>query len=97
MTAAWALARMAASPRVGPMVRCSTTSTGTGRAPARMSRARSLASPWVKLPVITVVPPGMPTSQPTPEPTAGLETTRSSRTMAMRRVGSVGARRRPGR
>ncbi len=34
MTAAWALARMASAPRVGPPVRCSTVSTGTGRGPA---------------------------------------------------------------
>src|SRR5215211_7845486 len=87
-TAAWTLAEMAASPRVGPTVRCSTTCTGTGRAPARMSRARSSASRSVKSPVMTVWPPPMPCPQATDGSTWGLEITWRSSTMATRRLGS---------
>jgi hypothetical protein len=87
-TAACTLAVMAASPRVGPTVRCSTTSTGTGRAPARMSSARSPASSPVKSPEITVWPPPMPCSQGTEGSTCGLEITWPSSTIATRRVGS---------
>ncbi len=60
ITAAWMLARTAASPSVGPTVRCSTISTGTGSAPARINRARSFASLSVNAPVMTVSPPVMP-------------------------------------
>ena len=56
---------MASSPSVAPTVRCSTVSTGTGSAPARTSSASSSASAWVKLPVIDVRPPTMPTPQRT--------------------------------
>ena len=88
MRAAWTLARTAASPRVGPTVRCSTISTGTGSAPARMRRASSLASFWLKAPVMTVEPPVMPSLQPISGETWGLEMTFSSRVMATRRAGS---------
>ena len=54
MTAALALASMAASPRVGPTVRWSMTSTGSGSAPPSISSARSLASASVKPPVMLV-------------------------------------------
>ena len=89
-TAACTLALIAASPSVGPTVRCSTTSTGTGRAPARISNDRSWASRSVKSPVITVWPPPMPCSQATEGSTWGLEMTWRSSTMATRRVGSPG-------
>jgi hypothetical protein len=60
MIAALVLAAIASAPSVGPIVRCSTTFTGTGSAPARISSASSRASRSVKSPVITVVPPLMP-------------------------------------
>ena len=88
MAAACQLALMAAWPRVGPTVRWETTSTGTGRAPARISRARSLASSSLKSPVITVWPPLMPCSQATDGSTWGLVMTWPSRTIATRRLGS---------
>src|SRR5215218_10550505 len=87
-TAACALALIAAAPRVGPTVRCSTTSTGTGSAPARMSNERSSASWLVKSPVITVWPPVIPCSHGTDGSTWGLEITWRSSTMATRRLGS---------
>ena len=86
--AAATLARTAASPRVGPMVRCSMTSTGTGRAPARIRRARSLASASLNWPVMTVSPPVMPWPHRTSVPTCGLEMTSRSSTMATRLLGS---------
>ena len=54
MSAAFQLASIAASPSVGPTVRCSMTSTGTGSAPPLISAARSLASSAVNVPVICV-------------------------------------------
>jgi hypothetical protein len=87
-TAAWTLARIAASPRVGPTVRCAITSTGTGKAPARISNARSLASRSLKLPVMTVGPPRMPCPHATDGSTCGLEITRWSKTIATLRLGS---------
>ena len=90
MIAARALASMASAPRVGPTVRCSTTSTGTGRAPPSMRTARSVASCCVNVPVILVSPPGMPMSQETPGSTWGEEMTSSSSTIAIRRIGSPG-------
>ena len=42
MIAAFALASIAASPRVGPTVRCSITSTGTGSAPPLISSGEVL-------------------------------------------------------
>lgn len=71
MTAAQALALMASAPRVGPTVRCSTVSTGTGNAPPLMSRASSLASWSSKVPVIWVEPPPMPERQATDGSTWG--------------------------
>ena len=91
ITAAWALASMAAAPSVAPTVRCSITSTGTGSAPPRIRTARSLASFAVNDPVIWVEPPAMPTSQGTDGSTCGDEMTWSSSTIATRRVGSLGA------
>jgi hypothetical protein len=73
-------ASIAAFPNVGPTVRCSRTSTGTGSAPARISNARSFASAMPKLPVITVDPPAIPMSQVTVCSTCGDEMTLSSRT-----------------
>jgi hypothetical protein len=55
---------MAAAPSVGPTVRCSTISMGTGSAPPLMSSARSRASSAPKEPVICVEPDGRPTLQP---------------------------------
>ena len=66
------------------------TSTGTGSAPPRMRAASSLASSWVKSPVICVDPPGMPTSHATDGSTCGEEMTSSSSTIATRRTGSPG-------
>ncbi len=91
MIVARTLARTAAAPSVGPTVRCSTISTGTGRAPARMRRDRSLASRSENWPVITVLPPVIPVRHATPESTLGLEITSRSRTMATRRRGSPSA------
>ncbi len=91
MSTACTLASIAAAPRVGPTVRCSITSTGTGRAPPWTRAARSCASSWVKVPVICVVPPVMPTPQAICAPTDGEEMTSPSRTIAIRRVGSPGA------
>jgi hypothetical protein len=88
MAAASTLARMAASPSVGPTVRCSTISTGTGNAPARINSARSLASPSLKLPVMEVSPPAIPSPHATSGLTWGLETTSRSNTMATLRRGS---------
>ncbi|CAM5269039.1 hypothetical protein SBADM41S_08431 [Streptomyces badius] len=86
--AACALASMAAAPRVGPTVRCSTISTGTGRAPPLISSARSRASSALNDPVIWVAPDGSPASQPTEGSTCGDEMTFSSRTMATLRRSS---------
>ena len=63
------------------------------RARAAARRPRSARrGPWrrsaVKLPVMSVEPPRMPTSQPTPVLTSGEEMTSPSRTIAMRRLGS---------
>ena len=90
MMAALMLASMAAAPRLGPTVRCSSVSTGTGRAPARISRARSLAWSAVKSPVMTVRPPTMPVSQAMLGSTCGLDRTWLSSTIATRRAGSPG-------
>ena len=65
ITAALALASIAACPSVGPTVRCSMISTGTGRAPPRISSARFRASAAVNRPVIWVDPPAIPTLQAT--------------------------------
>ncbi len=86
--AAWRLASTAASPREGPTVPCSMTSTGTGRAPALTNSANSPALSSSKFPVIRVPPPVIPTSHGTEAATPGLERTVSSRTMAIRLVGS---------
>jgi hypothetical protein len=90
MSAAWVLAAIASAPRVGPMVRCSTTLTGTGSAPARISSASSRASLSVKSPVITVLPPPMPCPHWIDGSTCGLEITWRSSTIATRRRGSPG-------
>ena len=51
-------ASMAAAPSVGPTVRCSMISTGTGSAPPLMRTASSSAVAWVKSPLIWVeLPP----------------------------------------
>ena len=81
-------ASIASEPRVGPTVRCSATSTGTGSAPPRISTDRSLAWSAVKLPVIVVRPPAIPAWQPTDGSTCGEEITSSSSTIATRRFGS---------
>ena len=52
MIAASTEASMAASPSVGPTVRCSMISTGTGSAPPLIRTERSLADSWVKSPVM---------------------------------------------
>ena len=88
ITAALALASIAACPRVGPTVRCSMISTGTGRAPPRISSARSLASAGVNWPVIWVDPPVIPTLQATCGSTCGEEMISLSSTMATRLPGS---------
>lgn len=88
MPAAQAAAVMASSPRVAPMTRCSTISTGTGRAPPEMSRASSRASASSKDPVIWVVPPPIPAPQAMAGSMRGEEMILSSRTMAIRRRGS---------
>ncbi len=88
ITAAQALAVIAAAPSVGPTVRCSTISTGTGSEPPLISRARSAASSEVKVPVIWVDAPGRPTSQATSSFTWGETITLESSTMATRRLGS---------
>ncbi len=90
MIAARALASMASAPSVGPTVRCSTTSTGTGSAPERITSASSSASSWVKEPVICVLPPIMPVPQPTDGSTCGEEITSSSSRNAICLRGSPG-------
>ena len=45
-------ARILSAPSSGPTLRCSTTVSGAGRAPARSSTARSFAEDAVKLPLI---------------------------------------------
>ena len=45
------------APRLGPIERSSTTVSGAGKAPARNSTARSLASWTEKLPLICPWPP----------------------------------------
>ena len=88
ITAAFALASIAACPSVGPTVLCSMISTGTGRAPPRMSSVRSRASSGVNWPVIWVDPPTIPTSQATYGPTCGEEMISLSSTTATRLAGS---------
>ncbi|CAM5652558.1 hypothetical protein STENM223S_08043 [Streptomyces tendae] len=88
MTAARVPAETASSPRVAPMVRCSTVSTGTGSAPPSTSRASSRASASSKDPVIRVEPPAMPAPQDTDGSTCGEEMILSSSTTATRRRGS---------
>ena len=90
ITAAQALASIASAPSVGPTVRCSMTSTGTGNAPPWTSAARSLASASLNCPVICVDPPVMPTWHCTLGSTCGEEITLSSSTIATRRPGSPG-------
>jgi hypothetical protein len=60
----------------------SITSTGTGRAPARTSKASSPALSSSKFPVMRVAPPVIPTSHCTDGDTLGLDNTAESRTMA---------------
>ena len=81
-------ASMAAAPSEGPTRRSEIAVSSSGSEPPSMSAARSLASVEVKLPVMSVEPPRMPTSQPTPVLTSGEEMTSPSRTIAMRRLGS---------
>ena len=81
-------ASMAAAPSVGPTRRSEIAVSSSGSAPPSISAARSLASVEVKLPVMSVEPPRMPTSQPTSSLTSGEEMTSPSRTIAMRRLGS---------
>jgi hypothetical protein len=50
---------MESAPNEGPMVRFSSMRTGAGKAPARSTMAKSLASSIVKLPVICAWPPAM--------------------------------------
>lgn len=90
ITAARALALIASAPSVGPTVRCSTTSTGTGRAPPLISSARFLASSAENDPVICVVPDGSPAPQVTEGLTRGEEITFSSSTIATLRRSSWG-------
>ena len=81
-------ASIAAAPRDGPTRRSEIALSSSGRAPPSMSAARSLASAEVKLPVMSVEPPRMPTLQPTPVLTSGEEMISPSRTIAIRRLGS---------
>ena len=91
ITPARALASIASWPRVGPTVLCCTTSTGTGSAPPETSAASSSASSAVKLPVIEVLPPTIPTPQRTSGDTCGEDSTALSSTIATRRCGVPGA------
>lgn len=92
MRPAFTLASIAAASNVGPTVERPTTSTGTGRAPARIRSASSFASSSVKPPVMMVSPPVIPSLQAMSSTTWGLEITRSSKTMATRLFGSpIGA------
>ena len=81
-------ASMAAAPSEGPTRRSEIAVSSSGSAPPSISAARSLDSVEVKLPVMSVEPPLMPTSQPTSALTSGEEMTSPSRTIAMRRLGS---------
>ena len=81
-------AAIAAAPSEGPTRRSEMAFSSRGSEPPSMSAARSLASAVVKLPVMSVAPPRMPTSQPTPVLTSGEEMISPSSTMAMRRLGS---------
>ena len=83
-------ASIASAPRVGPTVRCSTTSTSSGSEPPRTRAARSWASSTVNEPVICVLPPAIPTPHAIEGSTCGEEMTASSSTIATRRVGSPG-------
>src|SRR3990167_860123 len=51
--------RMESSPKVGPTVLSSIIFTGAGKAPARKTVERSLASSVLKLPSITALPSGI--------------------------------------
>ena len=78
---------MASAPSVGPTVRFSMMCTGTGSAPPSIRIERFLASSGVKLPVIWVDPPGIPTPHWMSETTSGEEMMSLSSTIAMRRPG----------
>src|SRR6478672_9888323 len=79
---------IAAAPSEGPTRRSEIAFSSSGSAPPSIRAARSLASVEVKLPVMSVEPPRMPTSQPTDSLTSGEEMILPSRTIAMRRLGS---------
>ena len=81
-------ASIAAAPSEGPTRRSEMAFSSSGSEPPSISAASSLESPAVKLPVMSVEPPRMPTSQPTPVLTSGEEMILPSRTIAMRRLGS---------
>ena len=81
-------ASIAAAPSEGPTRRSEMAVSSRGSAPPWMRAARSFASVEVKLPVMSVEPPRMPTLQPTPVLTSGEEMISPSRTIAMRRFGS---------
>src|SRR5918995_1313316 len=81
-------ASIAAAPNEGPTRRSEIAVSSSGSDPPSISAASSLASADVKLPVMSVDPPRMPTSQPTPVLTSGDVSTSPSRTIAMRRLGS---------
>ncbi len=81
MIAASTDASIAASPSVAPTVRCSITSTGTGRAPPLIRIARSSALCWVNCPVIWVADPAPEQSSGW---TAGEEITSLSSRIAIR-------------
>ncbi len=87
MMAACTEASMASLPRVGPIVDWSMTATSRGSAPPSIRIARFLASSAVKLPVIWVEPPGMPTPHWMSCTTSGEEMIRSSSAIAIRRGG----------
>ena len=90
MTAAFALASIAAAPRVGPTVRCSMTSTGTGSAPPRIRAASSLASSVVNVAGDLRAAPRDADVAGTSSSTCGEEITWSSSRIATRRFGSPG-------
>src|SRR4029079_12393377 len=71
--------RIESAPSEGPTVRSSSTCTGSGRAPARSTMARSVASAEVNPPVIWARPEGMRSR------ICGAEWTLPSSTMARRR------------
>ena len=79
---------IAASPSEGPTRREEMAVSSSGSEPPSISAARSLDSLALKLPVMSVEPPRMPTSQPTLSLTSGEEMISPSRTIAMRRLGS---------